>query len=60
MAKTSNRWTREEEISLMKDIRRGNPFSVLAEKYGRTELALEMRTKKWYMKIWSVGQNQKP
>ncbi len=55
----TKRWTKEEETSLIKDIHGGYRCKDLITKYGRTELALDMRLKKIiYENI--VGGRQPP
>jgi hypothetical protein len=55
----SKRWTKEEETALIKDIYGGYRCKDLITKYGRTELALDMRLKKIiYENI--VGGRQPP
>lgn len=55
----TKRWTKEEETSLIKDIHDGYRCKDLTTRYGRTELALDMRLKKIiYENI--VGGRQPP
>ena len=42
----SNRWNKEEEKNLLKDISKGNSFNDLANKYNRSSNGLELRLKK--------------
>ena len=42
----NNRWTREEESNLLKNIQSGKTYAELAGGFNRSENALEMRVKK--------------
>lgn len=42
----SNRWNKEEEKNLLKDISKGKSFNDLKEKYNRSSNGLELRLKK--------------
>lgn len=43
---TNSRWTKEEELSLIKDIAKGINLEILSQKHNRTISAIEMRLKK--------------
>lgn len=51
------RWTREEELQLIKDISNGNSLETLAQKHNRSVSALEMRLEKIIYENYVSGRS---
>lgn len=54
---SNTRWTREEELSLIKDIANGYNLNLIAEKHGRSVSAIELRLKRIIYENIKSGTN---
>ena len=52
-----SRWTREEELTLIKDVADGKSLDVIATKHGRSASAMELRLKKIIYENASSGKS---
>ena len=54
---SKNRWTKEEEVGLIKDIASGINIDVISQKNNRSTSAIELRLKKIIYENVSSGKN---